>query len=466
MQREQERRHFDLWLKAVTPLWTWTWPYLVYVQKHLDKITSGECKRLMLFLPPRSGKSQMTTIRYPVWRLEREPELRVIIGAYNQPLANSFARLARRIAEKRFALSGHVVDDWETTQGGGVRAVGVGSGITGRGGDLIIIDDPVKSREEAESAVYRERLWEWYRDDLYTRLEPNGAIILIQTRWHADDLAGRILASEDGPNWTQVALPAEAEANDPLERPPGAALCPDRYGLEALARIRLVLGEYSYNALYQQHPVSPLGGIYQRDWWTDQNRYDATAPYLINTCVGRWLSLDTAFKGKMTNDPTACGVYEMLPDYRLLKRHAWVKRLEFPDLLGEIERTATRFNRDGKLRGIIIEDAASGISALQTLRAAAPGWLAELLIGFTPPGSKLDRGRQASLWCERGRVLLPEPSDEVPWLFDFERELFAFPSGAHDDQCDEWSQVILYLTHYIAAGWQATIRGLVNVSTQ
>ena len=194
IERERARRDFDVWLDQVTPTWEWRWRHLVYIRTYLDRVTRGDLKRLMLFVPPRHGKSEQTTIRYPTWRLERDPTLRVIVGAYNQILANKFSRKARRIAVQRLDLSAErvAVEDWETAQGGGFRVVGVGGGITGQGGDLIIIDDPVKNREEANSQAYRDRVWEWYTDDLYTRLEPGGAIILIMTRWHEDDLAGRI----------------------------------------------------------------------------------------------------------------------------------------------------------------------------------------------------------------------------------------------------------------------------------
>jgi len=149
---EQQRRDFGCWLEAVTPEWDWQWRHLVYVRRFLGRVTRGEIDRLMLFLPPRHGKSEMVTVRYPIWRLEREPGLRVIVGAYNQTLSNKFSRRARRIASYRFELSDDrkAVEDWETTSGGGMRSVGVGAGIAGHGGNLIIIDDPIKNREEAE----------------------------------------------------------------------------------------------------------------------------------------------------------------------------------------------------------------------------------------------------------------------------------------------------------------------------
>ena len=203
----------NAWLKIVTPAYHWDWNYSQYIQSRLDAVTAGDLNKLMVFLPPRHGKSELCTIRYPVYRLERNPAQHMIVGAYNQMLANKFSRRALKIAATRFNLNTqrHAVEDWETEEGGGLRAVGVGGGITGQGGDLVIIDDPIKSREEAESVVYRDRVWDWYTNDLYTRQEPGCALVLIMTRWHKDDLAGRILASDDGPNWTVINLPAEAE---------------------------------------------------------------------------------------------------------------------------------------------------------------------------------------------------------------------------------------------------------------
>lgn len=260
---------FNAWLKRATPSYHWDWPHLRSIQDALAKVTTGEITRLYIHEPPRHGKTEQNTIRYPVYRIAHTPEYRAIIGAYNATIAAQFGRKARRVArqmgiplnEERTAA-----DDWETLAGGGVRSVGMGGGITGHGADGIFIDDPIKSREEAESLVYRDKAWDWYRDDLYTRLEPGGSITLTATRWHDDDLAGRILASEDGPNWTVIHLPAFADApDDPLHRILGAALCPDRFDEEALARIRSVLGEYGFAALYQGRPRPREGNQFPRD---------------------------------------------------------------------------------------------------------------------------------------------------------------------------------------------------------
>lgn len=180
----------------------------------MGRVTSGEVKRLMLFVPPRHGKSELVTVRYALWRLLREPRMNVIIASYNQKLANRFSRKMKNLAAGlELSRSAYGAAEWETAAGGGVKAVGVGAGITGFGGDLVVIDDPVKSRREANSPVFRERVWDWYRDDIHTRLEPGAAVILIQTRWHDDDLAGRLLkdAEDGGEKWEVVRLPALAE---------------------------------------------------------------------------------------------------------------------------------------------------------------------------------------------------------------------------------------------------------------
>lgn len=312
---------FDAWLGEVSPRFEWDALHLVHIREHLDGISAGELRKLMIFCPPRHGKSQLATIRFPAWTLERWPHKRVIIGSYNATLAESFSRMTRRLCAPRMLLSDEraAVSDWETAAGGGMRAVGVGGGVTGRGADLIVIDDPVKSREEANSQAYRQRVWDWYRDDLYTRQEPGAAIVLILTRWHMDDLAGRILESPEGSEWTIVRLPALAEPNDPLGRAEGQALWPERYDEDELARIRATLGS-SFEALYQQRPSALEGAIFRREWW----RYFREQPKFTRI-VQSW---DTAFKAGQDNDYSVCTTWgEADNGYYLLDR--WKRRVEF-----------------------------------------------------------------------------------------------------------------------------------------
>ncbi len=259
------------------PTWTWTWPHQLLIFERLRKITDGTAKRLMIFMPPRHSKSETVTVRYTAWRLLREPKMNVIVGSYNQRLANRFSRKIRRIVEGHIPLSKErkAVDEWETTSGGGLCAVGVGSGVTGYGAQLIMIDDPVKNRAEAESRTRRETAWDWFNDDIYTRLEPGASIVLIQTRWHEDDLAGRLIieAANGGENWEVLSLPAlayagAADAMDPLSRAEGEPLCPARYDREELLRIKRKIGSYAFSALYQQSPIPRDGGIFKRGWFS------------------------------------------------------------------------------------------------------------------------------------------------------------------------------------------------------
>lgn len=284
-QAPPEPGEFLEFLQDISPTWCWIWPHLLYVQEKLEALTRGEISRLMILKPPRHGKSEQTTVRYPIYRLKRNPKSRICVGAYNQDFANRFGRRAHRLAKDKLnvAQDRHAAKEWETVEGGVYRSCGVGGAPTGEGFDLLIIDDPIKDREEANSEAYRKRVWEWYTDALLTRLEPDGAIILIMTCWHEDDLAGRILSSEEGKDWVVVRMPAEAETQeerddwcrrnyrpmgqpDPIGRAPGEALCPDRYPKKALRRLATALGR-SYFALYQQRPQSLQGAMLQRQWF-------------------------------------------------------------------------------------------------------------------------------------------------------------------------------------------------------
>ena len=207
---------FKSWLHLSSPEMTWDWPHQIYLYERLRKITTGECKRLMIFMPPRHSKTETVSVRYSAYMLKRNPKLNIILGSYNQKLANRISRRVRRVIENKVELSKErcAAEEWETKQGGGVRAVGVGAGVTGFGAGLIIIDDPVKGRAHAESTAFRETCLDWFNDDIYTRQEPGAAIILIQTRWHDDDLAGHLLKEmkePGGEKWEVVSLPALAE---------------------------------------------------------------------------------------------------------------------------------------------------------------------------------------------------------------------------------------------------------------
>jgi predicted phage terminase large subunit-like protein len=280
---------------------------------------------------------------------------------------------------------------------------------------------------------------------------------------HEQDLTGHILekAQETHAKFENVCLPMEYEPNRFVSTlgsgdrriEPGELLWPERFPKKSVDDLKVFLGARGSAGQLQQRPAPAGGNIFKTSWWEGKNRYRG-APAFWNLTVGRWLSFDTALKDKEINDPTAYGVVELTRDYRLAIRNSTVRRLQFPQLSSEIEAAGKVWNSDGKLNGIIIEDKGSGTTALQTLRQGAPDWLAELLIAFMPQGSKEYRARQASLWCERDCILYPENIGEHEWWFEFQKELFAFPGAAHDDQVDWFTQIVLYLEHYLAEGWR------------
>lgn len=303
-RRELARRRADMsyltFLPSIAPpTWTFDAPHLRLIAEHLDAVTRGEIDRLAIFMPPRHAKTETVTIRYPVYRLEKDPSLRMLVTGYNQQVARKFSRKTRNITINRVDLSDKTsADEWETRAGGGLVARGVGTPPTGYGFNLILIDDPIKKREEAESPVYREKLWDWYTDDLYTRLEPGGAMILTLTRWHHDDLAARAIASE--PNrWTILRLPALAESDDPLGRKPGQALWRARYDEAALERIKQVqnkqAGAYSFESLFQQNPTPREGAFFK----VGQLQIVDAPPVRLTECRG-WDLAASAGEGDYT----------------------------------------------------------------------------------------------------------------------------------------------------------------------
>ena len=429
---------FLSWLQQVSPDDNWNWPHLAYIRQHLDAITAGTLKRLIVTVPPRHGKSHQGTIRYPVYRLEQDPTQRVVIAAYSQTLANTFSRQARRIAASRFEIASDrkAVEQWDTPAGGGLRAVGVGAGITGLGASIVLIDDPVKSREEAESEAYRERVWNWYRDDLYTRLEPGGAVVLTMTRWHEDDLAGRILASDDAHSWTVVNLPAIAEENDPLERQPGDALCPERYDLEALNDRRRVLGEYGFNALFQQRPSPPAGGLFKRSWWQPYRELPQ-----LERIITSW---DLTFKdGPNTDYVVGLVIGQKGSSFYLLD--CIRDRLDITETIPAIVNTFNRY----KPVATIVEDKANGPAVISMLKTKIPG-----LIAVNPQGGKFSRAAAISPMIEAGNVYIPERSTWGSLLIE---EAAAFPNAAHDDQVDSLSQGLAWLRSRPAIATSASV---------
>lgn len=465
--RETGKTTFEDWLTAEPTGLKWTAGHHAYICENLLPITDGSAKRLMIFLPPRHGKSELVTVRYLAWRLIRDSRLNIIIGSYNQKLANRFSRKIKQITNERVIRSHarHAAEEWETAVGGSVKAVGVGSGITGFGGDLVVIDDPVKGRAEARSVTLREKIWDWYKDDISTRLEPDAPIILIQTRWHDDDLAGRLLKEmkDGGEQWTVVKLPALAEGepkdegggmkdeieptgsspsaliphpsslrSDPLNREPGAALWPERFSREHLLAAKRRLGAWSFASLYQQRPIPDGSQLFKHSWF--QN--------VVSKCPEglRWArGYDLAVSVHERADYTAS--FRCALDSRtgtLYIADGFRMRVEYPEQKKFIISRITE--EPDTEHGI--ELALHGKALVQELRREAT-LLGCVIRGVKVDGDKLMRAEAWSTYAEEGRIVLVNG----PWINDFVEEACRFTGrgDSHDDQIDAVSIAVRML---------------------
>lgn len=403
------------------------------IARALERVERGECRRLMICMPPRHGKSMLASEFFPAWYLGRNPDRYIIHATYAQELAEDFGRKVRnQMADPMYQaiFPGVTVRKdsasakrFNTEQAGVYYALGVGGPATGRGAHLLLIDDPIKGREEADSDTIRRKLKDWYTSVAYTRLMPDSAVVLINTRWHDDDLSGWQLREFKHEGWELLSLPA---INDQ-----GEALWPSDYPVERLEKIKRTVGTRDWTALYQQRPVPAEGGIIKLPWF---GRY-GTPPAAGMTVM----SLDTAYKPGQINDPSVCGIWR-ITDNGYFRIGGWRDRVDYPTL----KRTTINLAETWKPDAILIEDKASGQSLIQELRATTrlP------IIAIEPEGDKISRANAVSSIIEAGKVFLPEVA---PWLVDYEAEVSTFPLAAHDDQVDETTQFLRWAHKHTVA---------------
>ena len=275
------------------------------------RVDNGEVKRLMLFVPPRHGKSQLGSINFPAYYLGKHPSHEVIVSSYSADLAQDFGYKTRNLLEEaeyqtlfdtKLKADSKSKAKWITQGGGSYTSVGVGGAITGRGANLLVIDDPFKNRLEADSKTIRDKVSSWYKSTAYTRLEKGAAVVIILTRWHKDDLAGRLLKKmeedEEADQWEVVEFPAIA-TKDEKHRKEGEALWPDKYGLKDLKKIKTTLGSYEWSALYQQKPIASEDQEFKEEFWRYRTMDEVEALETRNT-----LTIDTAISKKASADNT------------------------------------------------------------------------------------------------------------------------------------------------------------------
>jgi predicted phage terminase large subunit-like protein len=407
----------------------------------LMRVESGEIRRLMINQPPRSLKSICVSVAYVAWLLGHYPNRRIIVASYSNELAAELHRQFRMIIDspwyRRLFPALRVAKDsgseLVTTAGGCRFATSVGGTVTGRGADLIIVDDPMKA-EEALSESARAALIRWFRGTLRTRLnnQNNGAIVIVAQRLHEDDLCGHLLR---GDGWEHLDLAAIAveDAVIPvgrgkvIRRRAGDILHPERENKEALDRIKAEITSLMFSAQYQQRPVPPEGNLIKRPWFRHQ---DGAPPGSTKRIVQSW---DVAMMTGDANDYSVCTTCEIVKgDYYILD--VFRRRLEYPDLRRALIKLAAKY----RPTAILIEDAGPGTALLQDLRRDLPPGMVRP-IGQKPKGSKAERMIAQSAKIEAGHVYLPKEAD---WLDTFLLELLGFPIGHHDDQVDSLSQLL------------------------
>lgn len=438
---------FSCFLGYSNPKFELEWFHRV-IADHCQMLLEGKIKNLMVFMPPQHGKSEIVSRNFPAWALGRDPELKIVSCSYAADLSEQFSRSVQRIIESpeysaifpdTYLSSSQAakndprtyiknVDFFETVgHRGFYKAVGVGGSLTGTPVDIAIIDDPVKDAQEANSLIYRQRVWEWYNTVLTTRLHNHSKQLFIMTRWHEDDLAGRILQAEDK-EWTVLTIPALCEKENDgglSNRQIGEALWPSHHSVQKLNKQKL-RSPREFSALYQQHPVIEGGNIVKRDWF---HRISLAEFRSLRFKEPVHFYLDTAYgKKKPTgNDPSgilaACRIGTYI--YIINAQRVWK---EMPDLLRFLPEYMSTHggNNESKLN---VEPKANGESVVQMLKAISTLNVKET---ESPTDSKETRLRVVSPRIECGRVFLVEGD----WVEDFLDEVCGFPAMEHDECVD------------------------------
>lgn len=415
------------------------------IQQAIDKkkaMTEGkiptENQYIAINMPPRHSKSMTITETLPSYYLGHFPEDRIIEISYNDTFARKFGKknkekvrqFGKELFDVEIARDSSAHDEWSLNNNiGGMISRGVLSGITGQGADLMIIDDPIKNREEADSETHREKIWDEWKDSFSSRLHPGAIVILILTRWHEDDLQGRLLNAEYGEplNWDVYNFPLEAEENDLLDREVGDPLWPSRYGKSFIEERKRYPS--SFNSLYQGRPTSQEGNILKREWW----KYYDHLP-IIQTKI---MSVDATFKDESDSDFVSIQVWGKTGTNSYLIDRVKA-RMNFPATLQSIRNMKKKHPDIG---AIFIEDKANGSAIISVLQREIPG-----IIGVNPEGGKVARVNAVSPYIEAGNVYLPR----TDWTHDFVEECASFPKGKNDDDVDSMSQALNRLYYYFA----------------
>lgn len=450
-------------------------PALDLIDAALVNAANTPDARLIICMAPQEGKSVRVAGDFPTFMLATDPDCRIVTASYGQALANRNGRAIRnRITNHpelglRIAPDNGSVHEW-TIDGhdGGVLSVGVGAGVTGRPADFLIIDDPIKDRKEADSLTYRDNVWDWWTDAASARLAPGAGVVLILTRWHHDDLAGRLLANDEG--WVLLNIPAQADHNpdkgetDVLGREPGEFMISARGRSTAQwEKRKRTAGTRTWASLYQGRPTPDTGNLFPVDGWA---RYDRPMWIVrddgarIVPEVGRSEDVELVQSWDFTFKDTKASDYVV--------GQVWLRRGTQAFLLDQVRRRATFSESCQMILDLtarwpqaiakLVEDKANGPAILNALRTKVGG-----LIPVEPEGSKYARAAAITPLVESQDVVLPDPTlvEGTAWVTDLTEEARDFPSAAHDDTVDGMSQAVHRLL--LVPLLDNTIRGVEDV---
>ncbi len=427
----------------------------------LTKLVFGELDRLIILEPPRNGKSELVSRRLPAFALGVDPDDQIIATSYGDELASKNNREIQRIIDsekyrKLFpstTLSGSYSESPQSGtwlrnakefeivgKRGYYKSSGIGGAITGRGGKLLIIDDPTKNREEADSATHREMLWDWYTSTFYTRKEGRARILITVTRWHEDDLVGRLLKrAEEDPNadqWTVISFPAIRgdEENEFDPRKKGEPLWPEKYSLQELLTMKSNMGSRDWSALMQQTPIVEGGNIVKREWW----KYYKTRPAKFDEIIQSW---DMSFDKTKNSSYVVGTVWGRVGASKYLLDLVR-EQMGFTATVQSLKNISNKWPTAVRK---LVEKKANGAAVIDSLKSKVPG-----LIAIEPKSSKESRAHAVSPEIEAGNVYLPE---SAPWLHDYLNEWSQFPNSTDNDQVDSTTQALLYFRNSGVGTW-------------
>ena len=451
--RRKAKTHLSDFIRYLHPDYMMGWVHQEIcdtLDKFIADVRARRAPRLIICMPPRSGKSEIVSRNFPAFAFGVNPDLQIIACSYSADLTSRFNRDVQRLTDNdryrrvfpdttlnsqnvKVSAKGSYIrtsDLFEiVNHKGAYRSTGVGGGITGQGAECLIIDDPFKDRAEADSATIREKVWDWYTSTAYTRLSDGGGVIVMATRWHQDDIIGRLVRNAEdgsGDKFTVINYPAIAEHDEP-HRKQGEALHPERFSLERLLSIQRTIGSRDWAALYQQRPVPKEGALFKLDNFKRYN--EKSKPAQFDLMIGSW---DMTFKDNKTNDFVVGQIWGRKgADFYLIDefRGQW----DFVKTLDIFVNVAEKYHN---VNAWLVEDKANGSAIISTLKKHISG-----IKPITPKESKIARAEAIGTYIESGNVYIPEQANYVN---DLEFEIVNFPAVEHDDQIDSMTQALNY----------------------